>query len=572
MIQRAHIFLFLAMNSHITIRSFSREETYFLKGVAILLIVLHNYYRWVTPITGENEFWFNALSISKSWIFLRNNPLELFHVFFNFLGHYGVQAFIVFSAYGLTLSYRKSRPPYGRFIGHRFYKLYPSLILAGIGFIIFTLITSGRLIGINTLENLGLQFTLFANLVPGKAMVITGPWWFYSFIFQFYLVFPLLMWIHRKGDWMGLVGLVFVGYIFTILMYQPMQAVNLNPYMTFMGHLPEFCLGIFLASREKVKLPWWVLMIAILVMVGGNIYSWLWPFANLAVAVILVVTIRGLIGMKSRMRNLYPMISAIGVISMYLFAVHGYMRSPFINLANELGNPIASLLIGLLFVAVVCGVAFLLMKTESSARRWISLAGNRKTSLARLLFLIFLVAGGFALLLFWDYKKLDEEKQTQEIMAFEGSHDFEEPLPGRWDLYSDSIVHQGAGSVILDNSHAFSPGFTVDFDSLNHEGIYELEISAWLFTADPATSLQLVMEIWDKPSGVQIEWQSEYIRPGTYTPDEWFLATFRYGLPPELHMPTYKIKVFAWKPSEGTWYVDDLSLRIKARRIYPQTP
>ncbi|NQV03539.1 MAG: acyltransferase, partial [Bacteroidia bacterium] len=418
----------------------------------------------------------------------------------------------------------------------------------------------------HTLSDLGIQFTLFANLVPGKAMVITGPWWFYSFIFQFYLVFPLLMWIHRKSGWMGLAGLVIIGYLFTIFLYKPMHAANLNPYMTFIGHLPEFCLGIFLASRDKVKLPWWAFLFALLILIGGNIYNWLWPFANLGAAVILVVSIQGLIGLKERIKNIYALVTMIGVISMYLFAVHGYLRSPFLKLANELGNSFASLLIGILFVAVTCGVAFMLIQTESAARRWINSPGNRKTGLARFLMLVILVAGGFALLFFWDYRKQDEEKQTLEVMAFEASHDFEKPVPGRHDLFSDTIVHQGERSLILDNTRAFSAGFIVDLDSIDLEGVYELEISAWLFTMDPTTSLHLVMEIWDKPSGIQVEWQSEYLQTGSYKTDEWFRKTFRYSLPPEFRMPNYKIKVYAWKSSDGTWYIDDLVLRIKARR------
>ncbi len=553
------------MKLNVTIRSFTREDTTFLKGIAILLIVLHNYYRWVIPITGENEFWFNALAINRSWIFLRSNPLEIFHVFFNFLGHYGVQAFIVISAYGLTLSYQKSHPAYGRFVLHRFDKLYPSLILAGIGFVIVTLFTTGNLIGMNTLKDLGIQFTLFANLVPGKAMTITGPWWFYSFIFQFYLVFPLLMWIHRKSGWIGLAVLVVIGYLFIIFLYQPMNQANLNPYMTFMGHLPELCFGIFLASRDKFKLPWWAFLLALVILVGGNIYQWLWPFANLAAAVILVVSIQGLIGIKARIKGFYSLLSAIGVISMYLFAVHGYLRSPFLELANTLGNSIASLLIGILFVTVACGLAAMLMHTESAARRWIASPSNRKRAMAKLLLMVSLVVGGFALLFFWDYRKQDEITQTKEVIAFESSHDFEESIPGRYDLFSDSVVYQGERSLILDNSRAFSPGFIVDFDSVNLAGVYEVEISAWLFTTEAATSLHLAMEIWDKPSGIQVEWQSEYIKPGTYQTTKWFQRTLHYSIPVELRRTNYYMKVYAWKPSSSTWYVDELRLRVKAR-------
>jgi len=97
------------MKFHISLHPFSKENTNFLKGVSILLIALHNYYRWVNPITGENEFWFSTASYLKSFITVRSNPLEIFNVFFNFLGFYGVQGFILISAYGLTISYRNKR-------------------------------------------------------------------------------------------------------------------------------------------------------------------------------------------------------------------------------------------------------------------------------------------------------------------------------------------------------------------------------------------------------------------------------------------------------------------------------
>jgi len=554
------------MKSHFTIRSFSREETTFLKGVAILLIAFHNYYRWIIPVTGENEFWFSPLAINKSWILLRSNPLELFHVFFNFLGHYGVQAFIVISAYGLTLSYEKSRPAYGKYIVHRFDKLYPSLILAGFVFIIFTLFTSGNLIGMNTLKDLGIQFTLFANLVPGKAMTITGPWWFYSFIFQFYLVFPLMIWIQRRTGWMGLLGMVIAGYLFTILLYHPMQQADLNPYMTFMGHLPELCLGIFLASRDRVRIPWWLFLLALVVLVGGNIYRWLWPFANLSVALLLMLSIQGMIRIKTRIKGFYTLVSAVGGISMYLFAVHGILRFPFFNLANALGNSITSLIIGILFIVVASGVAVVMKHTESDLRKWAVVQGSRQRTAFRLLLIILLVVGGFSLLFVRDYRRQIASEQLKEVMAFEGVRDFEKPLPGRYDLLTDTIAYQGLQSLVLDNDRAFSSGFVVDFDSIDLTGVYELETTVWLRTPDPSTSLHLVMELVDKPTGTQVEWQSEYIRPGTYPTFEWFQRKFIYPIPSEFRRPNYFVKIYAWKPSPGTWFLDDMTLKIKAMK------
>ncbi|MBC8435967.1 MAG: acyltransferase [Bacteroidetes bacterium] len=555
------------MKWSIPIRPFSRDDTNFLKGIAILLIVLHNYFRWVNPVIGENEFWFSSSYIWRSYIFLRTNPLEIFHIFFDFLGHYGVQAFMVASAYGLTLSYQEKHPGYGRFILHRFNKLYPSLVFAGIVFIIFTLISTGNLIGLEKLGDMGIQFTLFANLIPGKAMVITGPWWFYSFIFQFYLIFPLLMWINRKSGWMGLAGLVIIGYIFTILMYQPMVDTRLNPYMMFIGHMPELCLGIFLATRKQVKLPVWLFVLAVLIFVGGNIYEWLWPFANLGVAVILIVVIQALIRYRHRMKHLFTGFSWIGIISMYLFACHGFIRYPFINLANLFESPLAALLIGLIFVLVASGVSFLMMYTEGATRRWIGTPEVRKARMGRFLFLFLLVAGSFAFLFFKAYqKKRTKELNTREVVIFSAAHDFETPVTGGYDLFSDSVVYEGSRSLILSETHNFSPGFVVDFDTIDLTGLNELDLTTMLYASDLDSQIHLVMEIIDRPTGERMEWKSEFLTPGKFNSGEWFLCRFNYKIPQEYRMPNYRLKFFIWNPGKSMWYADDLVLVLKARR------
>jgi len=554
------------MLKRITLTSFSREDTNFLKGIAILLIMLHNYFRWINPITGENEFGFSALSIMKSWIFIRANPLEIFHVFFNFLGHYGVQAFIFISAYGLTRSFQTNRPGYGKFILHRFDKLYPSLILGAIVFLIFYLIQEGKLIDKALLADLGIQLTLFGNLVPGKAMAISGPWWFYSFIFQFYLIFPLLYRINRRTGWIGLLGLAIAGYLLTWFLFEPMARVQLNPYMNFTGHLPEISLGIFLAGREKVKLPWWLFLTALVMFAGGNVWKWLWPFANLGVTLVLIVVVQGLIRIKGRMKNLASLISWIGIISMYLFACHGFMRSRFVNLANALESPVVSFLIAILFVAVASGVAYLMMQTEISARGWIVSPARKAARTGRFSLLVLLVMGLFTLLFVQSFRSQGKNQGKQEATAFSATHDFEKSIPGRYDIYSDSMVCSGSKSLVLSPSHTFSPGFIVDFDSIDLSGVYELNSSAMIRTAYPDGKLHLVMEISDKLTGKQIEWQSAYVNSGKYTPGKWFLLTYTFKIPAVYLMSDYRIKVYLWNPGNRDWYADDLKLVLKTRR------
>jgi len=558
------LFLFLGMKRTLPLGPFSREETSFLKGVAILLIVMHNLYRWVNPVTGENEFHFDASYIWRSWIFLRNDPLEIFHVFFNFLGHYGVQAFIVISAYGLTLSYRKNHPGYGRFILHRLDKLYPSLLLGGFVYILFMLISTGSLISRELLGDLGIQLTLFGNLFPGKAMAISGPWWFYSFIFQFYLLFPLIYWFTGKTGPAGLIGLVVAGYTATIFLYPPMTAANLNPYMMVIGHLPELCLGIYLASRKETRLPVWMLIPAIALLAGGNIWRWLWPFANLGAALIILVIIKALAGLKRRPSGGFALLSAIGGFSMYLFACHGFMRSPFINLANRYESPVLSLAIVVLFVITASGVAILMMKTEQSVRQWISVPGTRKKALLRLAGLlgttILILSVLFAGDRLWENRK----NQVTEAEVYEGYLGFEDQQAGRYDDLTDSIFYEGNRSIRLSGAHAFSPALEFLPDTIDGAEPVRLESGVWLFPAGEKAEIHLVLEIIDHSSGKRMEWKSRFFRPGDYTPGQWFYGNFSFPVPPEYRLPGYRYKLYLWNPGQETWFADGMKVGLLA--------
>ena len=559
------LFLFLGMKWSVTINQFSREESRFIKGIAILMIVLHNYYRWVHPITGENEFHFDPDFILRSWIFLRTNPLEIFHVFFNFLGHYGVQAFIVISAYGLTRSWLKNQPSYPRYILHRFDKLYPSLVFAGGVFILYTLIATGSLISTAQWEDLGIQLTLFANLVPGKAMAISGPWWFYSFIFGFYLVFPLMFFLARKSFWMGLLPMVIAGYLFAILLYRPMTSVELNPYMLFLGHMPELCLGLFLALRPQIRLPFWALLLAAFLFVGGNIWSWLWPFANLGVAVLFIAGIQALARKREHFRGLYRLIAGVGTISMYLFACHGFMRSPFINLANALQGPVASLVIGIVFVLFASGIASLMLQTETAVRRWIAEPSMPLRKAGRLVLLVGLVGLAFGFLFFKDYRVMASiPDEGEEIAVYQSEHGFESPIEGRWDLFSETQVFEGNRSLVLNGEHAYSPSLGTDFGTFDLTGIVAYEAEAKLYSTDQNGSIHLVTEVIDKSTGTRLEWLSEFIKPGTYESDQWFDIGFRMHIPAHFRHRNFLFKTYLWVPDGSSWTADRLQVRVMA--------
>lgn len=379
------------MFGSITLKQFTKEDTNFLKGVAILLIVFHNFFRAVNPITGENEFWFSAQYYRDFISAIISNPINIVNAFFNFLGHYGVQAFIVISAYGLTLSWLKNKPNYWQFLLNRFLKLYPVFFIVALLYIVVVIFTSGNLPSNSKLVDLGYQLSLFANIIPNKALVITGPWWFFSFIFQFYIVFPFIILIANKYGNKSLLVIAVIGILLTVLLYKPMRGADLNPFFLFIGHLPEFCLGIFLAIKKEYRIPIWLFMLFVFMLIAGNVIKYAWPFANISAAIILIVFIQWLIRKKQSFVTASGWLVGLGSISMYLFACHGFLRSNFINLANSIDSTIVSILLAIIFFIFSIGVSLMVMNAEGHIRDFILKPPTLNSKLFRLSIILILI-------------------------------------------------------------------------------------------------------------------------------------------------------------------------------------
>jgi peptidoglycan/LPS O-acetylase OafA/YrhL len=544
-----------------TLHPISKEQTAFLKGIAILLIVFHNYYKWVFPITGENEFWFSADYISRSLIFLRSDPLQFFNIFFNFLGFYGVQVFMVISAYGLARSWQKGHQGYGRFILHRFDKLYPSLFLAAVLFILITIIREGRVPGPALQKDLLYQLAL----VPGKPTGISGPWWFYSFIFQFYLVFPAMMWVNGKAGLKGLAGMVIIGYIVTVFFYAPLKNAGFNPYSLFIGHMPEFCLGIWLATRERLKIPYAVLALALAALVLGNTFEWAWPFANLAAALLLMVFIQYCWSKREKMKRLTSLISFTGAVSMYLFASHGLVRNGFINLANYFSSPWASVLIGLSFLLFSIGISWMMMQTEGSFRAWVAGAPGSWRKWLRFLAVVIPVTGSVLLFFVLD-RSAREQLQKEGVAVFSKTDDFETVAADRRQYICNFFYKSGKQGIMLPPPGTYTPHIDAEPDAAASEGLYEAVVSAWLFATDTGAQGHVVLEVIDLSSDKILEWKSNFITKDKFPRGKWFTGECRYPVPPEYRRPGFRFRAFVWNQGTCTLYVDDLKLELRARR------
>ncbi|MDT8393416.1 MAG: sulfatase-like hydrolase/transferase [Bacteroidales bacterium] len=345
--------------------AFTKEDTLIFKGIGILLIVFHNFLHWVGPYTGENEFNFQLSRINNFFNGIAGNPTETIHLFFSYFGHYGVQLFFFISGYGLMRAYGNKYPGYSGFVGSRLKKLYPAYIIAIILFIIYNLLVFGISFNLIYFRDVVLQLTFLNNFIPDFIFRLNGPWWFYSVIVQLYLIFPLLILIHKHFRKYGLLILFFVWIILNALLYKTLLESGLNTYYTFAGHLPVFLLGLIWASRKQAGINLPLVFVAAIIFVLGNYYEVFWYFSQAAI-VILMVSLIALRPQKIRLRGSFKkLILFYGGISMYLFAVHGFLRKPLVGWANDASNPWITLLLALLFVIIATLVALGTKKTEA---------------------------------------------------------------------------------------------------------------------------------------------------------------------------------------------------------------
>ncbi len=300
----------------------SLADTAVLKGLGILLIVGHNFQYLVSALPGVNEFDFreeNARALLEG-----TSLVSLPRMLFAFFGHYGVQLFTFLSAYGLTLSFEKRAPAFGEFFRARLKRLYPSFIIAVVLWALWKGLPSGALGPARLIaDNLGsvlLKLSLGFNLVRGEQLSLVGPWWFLPFIVQFYLVFPWLRRLSSRA--LGVASAV--GFVASWAINETALPGGFI-YATPLGHLPEFCLGIWFARRGDARIPWWLTLTALAVFLFGQVNAVVWHFTHIAALLVALGVWRVLPRAA---------LTWFGAISMQLFLVNGFLRAPFIEWAK----------------------------------------------------------------------------------------------------------------------------------------------------------------------------------------------------------------------------------------------
>ncbi len=314
----------------------TKEEGLRLRGLAIVVIALHNFTHLIRPLPAENEFNFRPERFASFMSGLLEHPEDFWRLFFSYFGHYGVEIFIFLSAYGLTRRLVGSPSRYAEFLKRRILALYPTVIVCGALFLVYESVRIGAptVLTEKSLPLVG-QILLVSNFIRGAVFDPIGPWWFLSMIFQFYLLFPFLLRGFRSGGGRFLILVSFTALLMEMIFNDWLlvrTGVSVN--YTVIGYLPAFSLGMWAAERGEFQFSAAWALLAVGVFALGQLSATVWVLASPAFLVWALPATRAALDRLGAPSRTSLVLRFVGVISLDLFLVNGFLRQPWLNHAQ----------------------------------------------------------------------------------------------------------------------------------------------------------------------------------------------------------------------------------------------
>ena len=356
----------------------SRQDTAFLKGIAILLIVVHNFCHWLPRSVIENEYTFVADRIWQYLGYVEHGGPHLLLNFFSHFGHYGVPLFLFLSGYGLVKKYERAGATpigVGAFLWHNAVKLWklmiPALLLYMVGEYV---LRDGFQKSWSTIPWL---LSYCSNLVPATDLIL-GPWWFFGLIMQCYLLYRVLF-LPRRSPWM-LWGVVALTMLIQIVLQQTDFHFNYGGKEVYAleyyrynapGHLLSFALGIAAARGEiRWTRPWLTMALGWILLLTSAFSVWLWWLSPLY-AVMALLPLAQLV----RQPQSRALLERVGLWSAAIFAVHPIVRRHLIlgaQKAVRMDEPTLVYSTILLYLLITLALAWVYERWTSRAQTLLS--------------------------------------------------------------------------------------------------------------------------------------------------------------------------------------------------------
>lgn len=169
----------------------SVNEVFVLKGIAILLIILHNFSHRLPGTVQENQHFFLAERFDQMVSVLTNGGPNLLINLLSHYGHYGVAIFVFLCGYGLAIKYTRETTDisFAAFSLKHAKKLWLLMLPLLLPHFLFMCIKKASYFS----DHIGdlLMMTTFTSGFNPDPYVFHGPWWFFSLIFQLYIVYYL---------------------------------------------------------------------------------------------------------------------------------------------------------------------------------------------------------------------------------------------------------------------------------------------------------------------------------------------------------------------------------------------
>lgn len=329
---------------------------------ALLVLALHASERFYYALVHANADFEQHFFVMPS-----SNPLTVLLV----EGRSGVTLFMVLSGFIFTYTAYGRAVDYPRFLLNRVLRIYPLVLviaLAG-GF------AYGGLAVAPLLHTLLFPFNLPGGLLNAGPYVNAGRWtamfWTLSPEFQFYLAFPILLFLGRRFGPAPLVLLIGATVLARVVFLAAGYNVLHVSYFTISGRFDQFLVGMlgamFLKCRDGDALPKWLAAGAFIVVLltlqrlnmleqsdwDGRGWRAYYPLVEAAAWGLFVVSYVG--ALRSRPGAVSRILCWIGTISYSLYLLHYacvYLVIGHGWLLRPTGNPVVDTAINVVVFAL----------------------------------------------------------------------------------------------------------------------------------------------------------------------------------------------------------------------------